>query len=301
MAQLAAPSNKGLFQKAIIQSGIFTQIYPRNFGPPGGGSFSDLEKRGVNLFNFLGVKNLDEARAIPAKELMAKILENKGFWGTVVDNKFLKEDPYEAMRKGDALQVPILLGNTKDEFFSEPQVKDFAELKELAKTMFGAKADAYIALLKNAGGTSFANALHALKQAGRVNGIEYAVRLLAEGYKQHKVASPLYYYCFGPDIPGWDNPGCFHSSDIWFFFETLTKSWRPWKGEHYELARRMCNYWCDFIKNGDPNGADADGSAMPCWAPFTADAPAVMSLAEESSCAVKAPSPVMKMLVEAKK
>ena len=27
----------------------------------------------------------------------------------------------------------------------------------------------------------------------------------------------------------------------------------------------MCNYWTNFIKNGDPNGKDADGSDMPCW------------------------------------
>ena len=32
---------------------------------------------------------------------------------------------------------------------------------------------------------------------------------------------PLYYYCFGPTIPGYDNPGVFHSVDLWFWFETL--------------------------------------------------------------------------------
>jgi para-nitrobenzyl esterase len=32
----------------------------------------------------------------------------------------------------------------------------------------------------------------------------------------------------------------------------------------------MCNYWSNFIKNGDPNGNDADGSPMPQWKPYSA-------------------------------
>ena len=27
----------------------------------------------------------------------------------------------------------------------------------------------------------------------------------------------------------------------------------------------MCNYWTNFARTGDPNGADADGQAMPRW------------------------------------
>ena len=41
-------------------------------------------------------------------------------------------------------------------------------------------------------------------------------------------------------MPGWDNPGTFHSSDLWFWFETLAKCWRPFTGRHYDLARQMC-------------------------------------------------------------
>ena len=39
-------------------------------------------------------------------------------------------------------------------------------------------------------------------------------------------------------------------------------------GRHYDLARKMCNYWSNFIKNGDPNGCDADGTPMPEWKPY---------------------------------
>ena len=77
-----------------------------------------------------------------------------------------------------------------------------------------------------------------------------------------------YYYRFAPDIPGEDHPGTFHSVDLWFFFETLAKCWRPIVGRHYDLARQMCNYWANFIKYGDPNGTDDDGKVLPKWNPY---------------------------------
>ena len=75
--------------------------------------------------------------------------------------------------------------------------------------------------------------------------------------------SPCMYIPLAPHIPGWDNPGSFHSVDLWFFFETLAKCWRPFTGIHYDLARLMCNYWTEFIKKGNPDGRDADGTQMP--------------------------------------
>ncbi len=69
-------------------------------------------------------------------------------------------------------------------------------------------------------------------------------------HKNAQVGNPVncYYYTFDADIPGWDEPGNFHSVDLWFFFETLAKCWRPFKGKHYDLARCMANYWTNFVK-----------------------------------------------------
>lgn len=39
----------------------------------------------------------------------------------------------------------------------------------------------------------------------------------------------------------------------------------------------MCNYWAEFIKKGDPNGADADGTPMEKWEAFLEEKPAVMT------------------------
>lgn len=63
----------------------------------------------------------------------------------------------------------------------------------------------------------------------------------------------IYVYEFGPEIPGWDDPGVFHSADLWFWFETLNMCWRPFTGKHFELARRMSDFFANFVKNHDPN------------------------------------------------
>ena len=78
-----------------------------------------------------------------------------------------------------------------------------------------------------------------------------------------------YYYRFIPDIPGEDDPGTFHSVDLWFFFETLAKCIRPFSGRHYDLARQMSSYWINFIRSGNPNGRDSNGEALPYWDKYT--------------------------------
>ena len=96
-----------------------------------------------------------------------------------------------------------------------------------------------------------------------------------------KPVNKMYFYRFDPEIPGWDDPGAFHSSDLWFAFETLAKCWRPFTGKHYDLARQMCNYWTNFARTGDPNGPDADGTPMPEWLPYQAGQRKMMFLGDK--------------------
>ena len=83
-------------------------------------------------------------------------------------------------------------------------------------------------------------------------------------------------------MPG-DDAGAFHSSDLWFEFETLMKCWRPFDGHHFDLSRKMCNYWTNFAKTGDPNGLDKDGTPMPQWTPYTNENPRSMQFLDEIS------------------
>lgn len=68
-------------------------------------------------------------------------------------------------------------------------------------------------------------------------------------------------------------------------------------GKHYDLARKMCNYWANFIRSGNPNGKDADGNDMPLWKPFTEDEPYRIFFCDEVTTSNKGPDDLMKFLI----
>ena len=65
--------------------------------------------------------------------------------------------------------------------------------------------------------------------------------------------------------------GAFHSSDLWFVFKSLKHCWRPWTQGDWDLAEKMLTAWTNFVKYGDPNGAE-EGE----WTPCTAESPQFM-------------------------
>ena len=295
-AQLTCPENKGLFQAAIIQSGAFAPPYPFNFG-----LCSDLaaaEESGRKFFDFLGVKSLAEARAIDAAALRNKALEWEGIYGwgktfgEAVDGKFSLRPSQQWFRDPDRLQVPVLLGHTSSEFIHAPQAEDEESLRAFAQKVFGADAETFLSFF------SHPATAESIRREGSVNSIGFAVRAAGESQKRRGVDAPLYCYQFAPEIPGWDNAGTFHSVDLWFFFETLAKCWRPFKGKHYDLARQMCDYWCSFIRTGDPNGAGSDGETLPWWPVYDPEKPVRMNFGETAAPQASEPSALVRFLLD---
>lgn len=276
MAQLTSPQNTGLFQRAIVESGVSANPYPRKIKRGFGytPTLKEAEEMGVALFEKLGVKNLAEARALDEKVLMGKIKEARTMWGTVADGVFCLGDSLQRFMENKRLAVPVLWGRTSSEFFIYPPSETKEEFVDMARTAFGEEADAFLGLFDlNRSGEE-------LKEDASASGLDLAIRAASEVNEESGANLPLYYYEFDAEIPGWDHPGTFHSVDLWFFFETLAKCWRPFVGKHYDLARQMCNYWAYFIKNGDPNGLDATGKAMPRWDAYTKGNPACIVFAD---------------------
>ncbi len=89
------------------------------------------------------------------------------------------------------------------------------------------------------------------------------------GYIQDSQNRTAYLYEFDGDIPGDDNIGSYHGSEMWFAYDSLSRSNRAFTGKHYDLARQMSSYWSNFVKTGDPNGKDNYGNDLPRWEPFT--------------------------------
>lgn len=107
-----------------------------------------------------------------------------------------------------------------------------------------------------------------------------------------------YYYVFDHDIPGGDGAGSFHGSDLWFMFDSLENSWRPFEGRHFDLARQVCSYWINFIKHGDPNGADYNGNPLPEWKPYRREEQAYMRFMDKPTPLCLAQSPVLDFRLE---
>ena len=293
LSQLTSPQNEGLCQRAIIQSGIFAPVYPSNRVPPAKRMLEAAEQEGVKFFDYLGVSSLAEARALDGETIRLKALEYKRFWGTVQDGAFCTGDPFQLFLENERLMVPVLMGHTSSEFVSAPRVSSKEELQALASEMFGEKAEEFLELCDFASGD-----LEEILDRAAINTIEYGIRLAGRANARTGANVPLYYYNFAADIPGPDNPGTFHSVDLWFFFETLAKCWRPFVGKHYDLARQMCNYWANFIADGDPNGEDVPGQKMEQWDVYTEDEPFGMVFGEWPDFSKEEPGALMEFMIE---
>ena len=276
MSQLACKANEGLFRSAVVMSAmIFDPYMRREVGRPE--TLKQAEKKGEDFFAFLGVKTLEEARAMDAVTLQRsyeKYMETHVPFFTVQDDLFCTGDPIALYRKGDCVDVVMMAGSTGDEFLNTIEAGTPEKLKAEAERLFGSRAKEFL---------SFPETRKAISGQGfaPVSGIGCTVKgVLSDTAKNGKKG---YVYCFSPDMPGWDNPGTFHSSDLWFWFETLAKCWRPFTGRHYDLARQMCDYFGNFIKTGDPNGKDLCGETLPRWEAWSDEKPCTMMFLKDGA------------------
>ncbi len=301
LSQMACPGNAGLFGRAVIMSGMIRSPYgERSLGTPK--PLSEAEENGVKFLDFLGVSTLDEARKLDAffiRDKYAEYVKNAPRMATVLDGRFCVGDPLALFLQGKCADVSVMAGNTVDEFPSALYAKSKKELEKKARSIFGSRSGEYLELLdRQETESEAAEAGNGSKtvEYGKVSGLECTIKGVFGKRKEAGSRQNYYYYKFAPDIPGWDKPGCFHSVDLWFFFETLAKCWRPFTGRHYDLARQMCNYWANFIKTGDPNGADADGTPMPGWEPYTRETSAEMVFASGGAQPGRKESPLVRFL-----
>jgi para-nitrobenzyl esterase len=293
MNQLTSPQNAGLFQRAIVQSGVSANLYPGNSMSKFLRGLEEAEADGIRFFESLGVSTLAEARKLDAAYVRDKYLESGSFWGTVTDGKFNIGNAFELFIRNNRWQVPVLLGHTSSEFFNVPVAGTLDEVVRLAAELFGDDAQIFLSLC----GAQSGSLDEAVRKAS-VSGIELAIRIAGQANAELGVNLPLYYYNFDADIPGWDHPGTFHSVDLWFFFETLAKCWRPFVGKHYDLARQMCDYWANFIRSGDPNGQDSTEAELPRWETYTPEAPYGMLFADQAAYDREGPRDIMQFLVQ---
>src|ERR1035437_6826848 len=107
---MASPAARGLFHKAIGESGAaFGDTLPT-------GTLEAREKRDGEWVASLGVKSLEQLRALPTGKIL-DAARSKGVIGfsPVIDGKFLVESVAGAYAAGNHAHVPLLAGWNRDE------------------------------------------------------------------------------------------------------------------------------------------------------------------------------------------
>ena len=86
--------------------------------------------------------------------------------------------------------------------------------------------------------------------------------------------SPSYLWMFDRYLPG-DNNGAWHAGDLWYWFGTFHKSWRPFEQKDHELKNAMISYLTNFAKTGNPNS-----EGLPTWDAYGKKQPNAMFFGE---------------------
>jgi len=264
--QLVAPSFRGLFHKAIIQSGPCTMPLP-----PTGKS----RAQGVELAKAVGCERKGKVdlvcfRSKSAEELLRAIPGDGVFglnagvqWAPTIDGWFLDRQVGDAISAGMAADIPIMIGWNKDEgqmfqvpsFLPSGQPFDATTYPQVLAA-FAANDEAVarrieehypLSRYENAG-DAWIHLLgdSTLKCPGRRAAVDLARR-----------GNPVFVYSFEyPDasfqlpVPETDL-GAFHSAEIQFVFGTPQNPDNP---SERALGSEMSIRWAQFAKTDAPTG-----------------------------------------------
>ena len=238
---------------------------------------AEAEQNGISFLEFLGCKNIEEARRIPAEELVEQeriFIEEvhpEIAFCPIIDGVSQAASTAERVRNFEYADIPYMLGTTDCEngahliLPAEP-AESFS--KRIHDWM-GKDADDFLELIGFDG-----NPEAAIRNGGWDDLLKPAVFAWADHAVQKPDRKPNYIYYFDRRMPG-DGAGAYHSAELWYIFQTLSRCWRPLTGMDYDLSRAMVSYWTNFAKYGNPNG---DG--FPEWTPYTAANRKTMELGE---------------------
>ncbi len=274
-ALLGMPRARGLFHKAIPQSGACHTALPR-----------ETARRIAELFLKIADVAPNDAqalRSLSVEELLAaqtKLGIQAGFMGQnlssmplqpVIDGEILPALPFETVQNGSADGVPILVGTTAEEWnlfkFMDPTIAGIDEAgikKRLGNAIREEDAERLIATYRESLGpdTSMPDIYGAITtdQVFRVP----AVRL-AEAH--HRRGQQAYSYLFTWKSPAFGGAlGACHALEIGFAFGNLTPGFHGSGPEAEALTEAMQDAWIAFARTGDPSGG-----ALGTWPTYGKD------------------------------
>jgi para-nitrobenzyl esterase len=269
---VASPQAKGLFQRAIAESGSGDAARPQSTG-----TLANAESDGLKFAAAKAARSLTALRAMSPEALMAKVGDGPAMvFRPVIDGYFLLADPNDIYAQGKQNDVPELTGMNRDErsAASDYGTIPMATYQKTMQEHYADLASTFFQLYPNSTQEQSGNAQQA---AGRDAGL---VSMFLWGQLRAKSArSKAFTYYWTHPEPGPDSArfGAFHSSEVPYVFNTLNQSTRPWANQDRELANLLGAYWVNFMTNGDPNA-----QGLPAWPAFSSNSPVTMELGDRT-------------------
>ncbi|RYU89209.1 carboxylesterase family protein [Mucilaginibacter terrigena] len=278
---VASPLGKGLFQKAIAESGASFIT-----GPFGGSTLKRAEENGVKTAQILGAASLAELRKLPAEALLKQF-----GGGPIIDGYVLPESIAAIFAAGKENQVPVLTGwNADDAFIGK--MKDAATYQADAKKRYGARAAEFLKL--------YPGATDAEAERSQIN-ISRDQTFGVQNYTWAKVQSAkgkakVYLYRFTRRLPATEDfkkYGAFHTGEVAYVFNNLKFLNRPFEPVDNELANTISSYWVNFAKTGNPNG-----TGLLAWPAYNNTTSQVMYLGEKPAAKTLADKAALEFMVK---
>ena len=296
---MCMPSAKGLFHKAIIQSGTIINNMNKE----------KSQALGLAVLETLGIApdEVEKLETIPYLELVkagneaiAKISGprrpgSQGMFGFApsADGDILVQQPFSPTFADFSNDIPILMGSTLNEmmpvFYGEKDLT-LEQAKERLAKEYGKNTDKFIELYAKAYPDYTPQDLLSIDKVFRPYTIHTADARSLES------SAPLYVY-FLAWKSGVDDAskGSFHGLDIPLAFNTvdLRADWTGDTEEAWAMADKMSSAWINFIKTANPI---VEG-VLPEWKPYTAEEGATMYFDNESKIVYNHDKELMKFMV----
>ncbi len=271
---LAMPSAKGLFNRAVIQSGAGLRS----------GARDAASKTAETLMKELGLKPGQgrELQKIPLDKLMDA--GNRARLGPVVDGKILPTHPFEPTATTVSQEVPVMVGYTRTERtvyeIDDPAYGklDEAGLLENTRKALGAEAERIIEIYRKRApkATPYELSTNISNDIAAMSSIRLAERRAALG------KAPTYLYVFAWETPvmGLRAP---HTLEIPFVFnhiEACESMVGKVNAQMRKLEADTAGAWAALARTGNPNH-----KGLPNWQAYTPDKRATMIF--DSPCHVE--------------
>ncbi len=279
---LAMPRAKGLFHRAIIESGATLTLVEREQGAR---VASEL------LANLgLGKSQVRELQTLPLDRIMSAYFAvvrrmnvdqmTQGF-SPLVDGRVVPQHPFHPTASAVSADVPLMIGSTRTELTSSAQDEDFslseAGMRSRLRQLLGEYADRSIQVYQQANPGATPSDIYFLvasdyRYSGPVMKIAERRAALGKG--------PVYLYYFRWETPvdggRLKSP---HTIEIPFAFDNVKVASRLTGGgpEAVALADTISDTWIAFAKTGNPNTPK-----LPRWTAFDAVDRPTMVLNTES-------------------